>query len=225
MEHSPAAAGSLTTSVMIVDDDPLFRSLARAWVTEDARLLVGAEAQDGAEAVAQLPGSDVDTLLIDLEMPVMDGLAAAIRARELRPDLRIVMLTGASLSGEREAEVRAAVDILLFKGEISAASFCDALAVRPRGMPPRLHLVPQPSPLEEVHYTARPPAAPWLLPLRIVAGILPPLLFASWGVVLGPTGCVACVVLAAASVPLVATVERRFSGKAPRATTAPQGSA
>lgn len=206
MESTLHAAGCPRTRVMIVDDDPLFRSLARAWVEEDARLTLVGEAQNGAEALVLLTGRDVDALLIDLEMPVMDGLAAATRAREIRPDLRIVMLTGAWVDPQQHARIRTVVDELHFKSEILPGSFGDALAVPTREMPYELHLVPQPSP-HSPGRPSRPSTAP-LLWLRILAGVLPPLLYVASTAFLGKTGAVACILLAAASIPLVAAIER-----------------
>jgi two-component system cell cycle sensor histidine kinase/response regulator CckA len=81
--------------ILIVDDESSVRRLvARILQSRGFSFL---EAQNGLEAV-QLYGSyhsDIALVITDAQMPVMDGLEAIDRMRELSPGLRVILVTGA----------------------------------------------------------------------------------------------------------------------------------
>ena len=62
------------TRILIVDDSAVMRSLLRSVVTSDARLEVAGTASDGASALRAMDSLNPDLILLDVEMPVMDGL-------------------------------------------------------------------------------------------------------------------------------------------------------
>lgn len=79
--------------VLIADDHPLIREgLAALIQRRDDMLLVG-EASNGQEAVERFAQHNPDVTLMDLRMPVMDGIAAIASIRELSPQARIIVLT------------------------------------------------------------------------------------------------------------------------------------
>jgi PAS domain S-box-containing protein len=82
------------STVLIVDDEPALLLLA-ANVLERAGLRT-LRAADGAEALATLAdrGSAIDLLLLDLTMPGMNGATVLRRARQLRPELPVVLTSG-----------------------------------------------------------------------------------------------------------------------------------
>ena len=59
-------------------------------------------AMNGYEAVETVRRQDVDLVLMDLKMPVMDGLTAIEKIREFKPDLPIILLTASILPSNRE---------------------------------------------------------------------------------------------------------------------------
>ncbi len=59
-------------------------------------------AMNGYEAVETVRRQDVDLVLMDLKMPVMDGLTAIEKIREFKPDLPIIVLTASILPSNRE---------------------------------------------------------------------------------------------------------------------------
>ena len=79
--------------VFIVDDHTLIRDGLRALLAVDPQFEVVGEAGNGQELLDQLPAVTADVVLLDLNMPVLDGLATIPRLRELYPDLRILLLS------------------------------------------------------------------------------------------------------------------------------------
>lgn len=68
--------------LLLVDDHPVVRAGLKALLEADGTLVVRAEAGDGAEALAALDDQHVDVVIMDLQMPTMDGPTAIRRLRE-----------------------------------------------------------------------------------------------------------------------------------------------
>jgi CheY-like chemotaxis protein len=79
--------------VLIVDDNPDIRYLTRLTIESDTCQVV-AEAANGAEALEVADEVQPDTVVIDLRMPLMDGLEATRILRYRFPDLKIIVLSG-----------------------------------------------------------------------------------------------------------------------------------
>ena len=91
------------TSVMLVDDHSIMRDLLRDALEETGEYRVVAQAADGQEAL-RLAGEAVpDVVVMDVIMPVMDGIDACREITELLPDTKVLMLTA---SNEQDAIVR-----------------------------------------------------------------------------------------------------------------------
>lgn len=83
----------MTLRLVLVDDQALFREgLATLLSVWDDLEIVG-EAANGEEAIAVVRDTDPDVVLMDLRMPVLDGVAATRRLREEAPDSRVIVLT------------------------------------------------------------------------------------------------------------------------------------
>ncbi|QUX27615.1 MULTISPECIES: DNA-binding response regulator [Nocardiopsis] len=81
------------TTVVLADDEALLRKAMAALLPLEGEITVLAEAEDGEEAVRAVLDHRPDVLVIDLEMPNVDGLGAVERIRRELPDQVILMLT------------------------------------------------------------------------------------------------------------------------------------
>ncbi|RYJ29756.1 LuxR family two component system response regulator [Streptomyces sp. L-9-10] len=81
------------TTVVLADDEALLRKALASLLTLEGEITVLAEAQDGESAVQATLRHRPDVLVIDLEMPGVDGLGAVAQIRRVRPDQVILMLT------------------------------------------------------------------------------------------------------------------------------------
>ncbi len=100
--HSPTAGVGRRTRVMIVDDAVVVRGLFSRWVGEEADLEVVASLRTGREAVNQIERADPDVVVLDVDMPEMDGIAALPLLLEKKRDLVVIM---ASTLTRRNAEI------------------------------------------------------------------------------------------------------------------------
>lgn len=79
--------------VVLVDDEVMIRSGIRSILESDPRIEVVAEAGDGHEAVELVLRHQPDVVVLDIRMPVLDGLAAAKEIAMVSPSTKVVMLT------------------------------------------------------------------------------------------------------------------------------------
>ncbi|MFE5481423.1 response regulator [Streptomyces sp. NPDC056527] len=90
--------------VVIADDEPLIRAGIRMILTSDQDIEVVGEAANGREAVEQARAHAADVVLLDIQMPVLDGLSALPELRRAAPSTKVIVLT---TFGERENVLRA----------------------------------------------------------------------------------------------------------------------
>ncbi|MFD7555744.1 MULTISPECIES: response regulator [unclassified Streptomyces] len=90
--------------VVIADDEPLIRAGIRMILTSAPDIEVVAEAANGREAVELARSHAPDVVLLDIQMPVMDGLTALGELRRAVPQVRALILT---TFGEKENVLRA----------------------------------------------------------------------------------------------------------------------
>ena len=79
--------------VLLVDDQPLFRTAIASLVNAQDDFTVVGEAENGLIAVERAHELAPDLIVMDVEMPVMDGVEATRLLTEQMPGIRIVMLT------------------------------------------------------------------------------------------------------------------------------------
>ena len=89
-------------SVLIVDDSGLMRNTIRQIVAVDPDLEVVGEAEDGVVALEKIRAFKPDIVLLDIEMPKMDGIAVLKRAR-LTSTAKIIILSSLAQLGSPQA--------------------------------------------------------------------------------------------------------------------------
>jgi two-component system chemotaxis response regulator CheY len=112
-----SAAGTDPIRVMVVDDAVVVRGLVSRWIEQEQGLQVVASLRTGREAVDQLERANPDVVLLDVDMPVLDGIETLeqLRSDATTSHATIVMLTAAhGDSVERRAE-EAGADLFLTK--------------------------------------------------------------------------------------------------------------
>lgn len=80
-------------SVMIVDDQTLFRRGLVKLLESDPRIKIIGDAANGAEALERIAKTPPDVVLLDIKMPVMDGIEATRRIASAYPRIKILILT------------------------------------------------------------------------------------------------------------------------------------
>ncbi len=138
MIHNRIGAGELTRRrVLIADDNPQVRQELRTLLPLAGDIEIVGEAADGREALRLAQALQPDVVLMDLEMPVLDGYEATRQIKAGSPSCRVVALT---VYGDPASRIRAAevgVDVFLVKG-VSVESLVQAISVRssdPTGFP------------------------------------------------------------------------------------------
>lgn len=100
---SPArSAGSDRLAVMVVDDSAVIRGIFRRTLEADPTIEVTASVSNGQQAIDALTKQSVDVIVLDIEMPVMDGMTALPKLLEIAPGVKIIM---ASTLTEKNAAI------------------------------------------------------------------------------------------------------------------------
>ncbi|HST72464.1 response regulator transcription factor [Kocuria sp.] len=89
----------MTTTVLVVDDESITREAVVEFVSSDPEIVVVGESADGRVAIGQTRALSPDVVLMDMQMPVMDGVEATRIIRREFPDTAVIALT--TFSSER----------------------------------------------------------------------------------------------------------------------------
>ena len=93
--------------ILVAEDDESFLEAISLLLEQDDRFVVAGRARNGREAVELAEEVAPDAVVMDIEMPVLDGVEATRRLREAAPDLPIVAVSGHDYE-ERVLEIRQA---------------------------------------------------------------------------------------------------------------------
>lgn len=108
MEPAVSASGASGPSdddalrVLVVDDSAVIRGLIRRTLEEDRDVVVVASVSNGQQAIDVVSRQPVDVVLLDIEMPVMDGMTALPKIMAANPNVKVIM---ASTLTERNAAI------------------------------------------------------------------------------------------------------------------------
>lgn len=102
--------------ILVADDHPVVRDGLVAILSTQPDFSVIGEAADGAEVIAKVPQLQPDLLLLDLEMPGIDGVEALERLRPVYPTLKTIVFTAFDTDERILGAVRAGAQGYLLKG-------------------------------------------------------------------------------------------------------------
>jgi len=80
-------------NILLVEDQALVRQGLKMMIEQDPQLKVVAEAENGLEALHEMEQHIIDLVIMDIRMPVMNGLEATRKIKERWPDVKILILT------------------------------------------------------------------------------------------------------------------------------------
>ena len=117
MEAAPAPSAR-PLRVLVADDEPLFVETVKALLAGDDRVEVVGTASNGQDAVDLANALVPDLTLMDISMPVLDGIEAARRIRLEQPSATVLILTGSSIATDIDRARQAGVAGFLTKDRL-----------------------------------------------------------------------------------------------------------
>jgi DNA-binding NarL/FixJ family response regulator len=127
-----AEALPLNIRVLVADDEPLFVDMVQALLAGEEGITVVATARDGRAAVALASELQPDIVVMDVSMPVMDGIEATRRIREDNPDACVLILTGGTSPDDVDRARKAGAAVYLTKDRISTELVAQIRRLSPR---------------------------------------------------------------------------------------------
>jgi len=128
MNSAPDAAAT-SIRVLVADDDRAYLGSLRELIDQQPELEVVATAVDGVQAIELAEQLEPDAVVLDVHMPLLDGVSAAARLRRDHPSICLIALTGDDAPALHRAVLEAGADEVLLKSAI-----LDALLERLTGV-------------------------------------------------------------------------------------------
>jgi DNA-binding NarL/FixJ family response regulator len=110
------SSGDASIRVLIVDDHALFAEALTTLLQRNERIDVVGSATTGADAIDQALMRGADVVVMDVGMPGLDGFETTRRLRTIKPDTRVIVLTGLTDSDLEQRAADAGASALLTKG-------------------------------------------------------------------------------------------------------------
>ncbi len=106
--------------MLIVDDSAEVRDIVRTFLSRvNSGYTVCGEASDGLQAIKQAEVLKPDLILIDLRMPIMNGIEAATVVKRMLPKTQVVLFTNYTEDIGTALALKSGVDLVLAKGSLS----------------------------------------------------------------------------------------------------------
>lgn len=99
----------MASKILIVDDSPVIRRLIRSSIESQTNWVVCGEAENGKIAVALVATLRPDLVILDLSMPVMNGMDCAREISGISPGMPMIMFTMHEVDGLRKDAQRAGI--------------------------------------------------------------------------------------------------------------------
>jgi DNA-binding NarL/FixJ family response regulator len=129
MQPQPQLHGS-ELRIVIADDHPFFVEALALSLELDERIEIVGRARHGKEAVELASSLHPDVVLIDLDMPVLDGISATRGVRRVSPPSRVIVLT-ASTSPDDERRAREAGAVAFLRKGCHSTDLFNAIFAKP----------------------------------------------------------------------------------------------
>ncbi len=114
-------ASSMPLRLVLVDDQPSFRSALSAYIATVPELVLVGEAGDGESAFEVIDQLEPDVVLMDWQLPDIDGIEATRQVRQAHPDMPVVMLSGSSDRQMRREAKAAGIAAVIHKNDVAKA--------------------------------------------------------------------------------------------------------
>ncbi|HZE28775.1 MAG TPA: response regulator transcription factor [Gaiellaceae bacterium] len=131
MNHPPSEESSIR--VLIADDDVGFLDSLQELIDRQPELHVIGAAANGLEAIELADRLGPDAVVLDLHMPLLDGVTAAARLRRDHPSICLIALTGDDAPALHRAVREAGADEVLLKDELVGGLLDRLGAARTKG--------------------------------------------------------------------------------------------
>ncbi len=122
----PAGGAAAQATVLVVDDHALVRTGVANIISHEPDLKVVAEAANGVEAIAAFERCHPDVTLLDLRMPVMEGVEAVRQIRLRDPNAKVIVLTTYDTDEDITRALKAGAKAYILK-DISASALIDCI--------------------------------------------------------------------------------------------------
>jgi DNA-binding NarL/FixJ family response regulator len=118
-----------TKRVLLVDDNSVVRFSLRRLFESQPDFEISGEAENGSDAVEQAEKLKPDLIILDLIMPVMNGLNAAPLIKKLLPDTPIILFTQEQASEVERLAHAAGIDAVVLKSQVASELVLKAQAL------------------------------------------------------------------------------------------------
>jgi DNA-binding NarL/FixJ family response regulator len=115
-----------TLRIVIADDHELMRAGIRTMFSHNPLWKICGEAENGRKAVEKVRELGPDLVILDISMPVLNGIDAAREIRQIAPGIKIIMLTMHESSQLESVALQAGADVVLTK-RMAASSLANAI--------------------------------------------------------------------------------------------------
>ena len=122
-------------TVLLVDDNDAFRESLREHLLADGRVEVVGEARNGEDALGRILALRPQFVSLDLDMPVMNGFDTAAAIRDRHPEVTVIVVSGSSVSKDRDELESLGVAALLSKQRAFADLVDEILGLHPPAPP------------------------------------------------------------------------------------------
>ena len=130
MEH-PQGSPAAPVRVLLADDDEAFLASLQPLIEHQPELTVVASVLNGLDAIERADELLPDAVVIDVHMPLLDGVTAVARLRKDHPSLCLIAVTGDRDPRVQQAVAEAGADAVLHKDELVDTLLERLSAVRP----------------------------------------------------------------------------------------------